>query len=63
MEVSKGVALFFKDQLIGGHNGDMAEKPNNPVLSGLLKAHGVVNYKDTELVAFLRATADILEDQ
>lgn len=60
MEVSKGVAVFFKDQIIGTHSGHMAELPNNPTLYGLSIAHGV--YQSTEdFCSFLRAVADQLD--
>lgn len=60
MEVSKGTAVFFKDQIIGGHNGHMAEIPNNPTLQGLTIAHGVYN-STSDFCAFLRAVADQLD--
>jgi hypothetical protein len=51
IKVSEPVATFFMDQCIGETSGHMAMIPNNPVLDGLITAHGVKNKKD--FAAFL----------
>jgi len=51
-KVSGAVAEFFMNQCVGESNGHMALIPNNPVLYGLCKAHGVETPKD--FAAFLQ---------
>ena len=61
MNVSREVAAFFSEQCYGTHNGHMAEIPNNPVISGLLMAHGVD--RNEYFIEFLRKAADALEGE
>jgi len=61
MEVSKGVALFFKDQIVGGYSGHMAVIAHNPTLQGLLFAHGISDTDKIKFCEFLRSVADQLD--
>ena len=60
MDVSEGVAIYFKEQLVGETNGHMAAIPNNPVLQGLLMAHDAGD-SDAKLAIFLRECADWID--
>lgn len=60
MDVSKGVAIYFKEQLVGETSGHMAAIPNNPVLRGLLMAHDASD-SDASLAIFLRECADWID--
>lgn len=59
IKVSEAVAKYFYNQVCGLYSGHMALIPNNPVLQGLMEAHGVNNPKD--FAGFLREVADNLE--
>ena len=60
MEVSEGVAKFFKDQIVGETSGHMAMIPNNPTLYGLALAHKADN-SDADFAKFLREIADWID--
>jgi len=60
MIVSESVSKFFKDQVIGSHNGHMSLLPNNPTLQGLAMAHGA-DKSDEDFAKFLRAVADWID--
>ena len=59
--VSEPVAYFFYEQCAGESNGHMSMIPNNPVLSGLCKAHAIHTKEDFS--RFLRQVADSLEKE
>lgn len=63
MDVSEETAKFFVDQCIGTHSGHMAAIPNNPVLFGLLKAHGVESYNTDCMAKFLEKVAAHLRNE
>ena len=58
LTVSEPMAKYFYDQCSGMYNGHMAAIPNNPVLYGLMVAHGVNTKED--FARFLRQVADQL---
>ena len=66
MNVSEGVANFFKDQLFGTSDGHMATIPNNPTLRALMIAHGISEQSskedaDHKIAEFLRECADWID--
>lgn len=58
--VSKAVSVYFYDQICGDTNGHMAAIPNNPVLGGLMAAHGVESR--TDFAEFLKQVVDNLQE-
>jgi len=62
VNVSKEMAIFFKDQLVGTYSGHMAAIPNNPVLYGLMAAHKADN-SNRDFAEFLRQVADKIDPQ
>jgi len=63
MKVSKETAKFFMDQCVGTYSGHMAAIPNNPVLYGLLKCHGIDQHSTHQMAEFLCAVAYELKEE
>jgi hypothetical protein len=59
VKVNESIAELFYDQVMGDHNGHMANIPNNPVLQSICRSSGVSSrqaFRD-----FLRDVADNLK--
>ena len=68
MKIQKEIAIFIADQIGGEVNGQMAPVPNNPVLSGLVKAYGLRPFENGnnnigEYAEFFKAVSEALQSE